>query len=399
VTAPEGIRLRHLGRLLGGLLRPPWSTGPWTLRRLAALIVFVPAFLLLQALHWIGLLLDEVLFRGYRDVEVTEPLFVVGLPRSGTSFVQRALADDDRFTTLRLWELLLAPSVTERKAWLALGTVDGWLGRPLGRLVRAFEGVAFRWMDEVHPVSLDAPEEDYFLLLPIFACFLLVVPFPYHSALWKLTRFDRLPAAERSSILAFYGACVQRHLYVVGPEKRLLSKNPSFTSMVGSLARAFPDARFLCCVRDPLRAVPSLLSSMRTGAAIFGWDPADPPLRDRFVEMMEGYADHAVATLDELPEDRRAFLPLGRLREDLEGRVSALYRRFGWELPDAFRDALRRRAERARSHRSRHGYSLDEFGLEPGDLSSRFRPLLRRFEEEGWGAGSSARGPGAPEGA
>ena len=83
--------------------------------KLGMLLFFVPALLLLQGAHWVGFLLDDLFFRGYRNITVRDPLFVVGLPRSGTSFLQRVLAQDsERFTTLRLWELILAPSVTER---------------------------------------------------------------------------------------------------------------------------------------------------------------------------------------------------------------------------------------------------------------------------------------------
>ncbi len=376
---PRPPRGRLLRRLLREALRAPGATGPLNARRLVALALFLPPFLVLQAVHWLGFLLDDLLFPGYRDVEVTEPLFVVGLPRSGTSFVQRVLAADERFTTLRLWELLLAPSVTERKAWLSLIAVDRAVGRPFGRLVGAIERLAFRWMDEVHPVSLSAPEEDYFLLLPAFACVLLVVPFPYHSAVWRLTRFDGLPREEREPLLAFYRSCLQRHLYVVGADKRLLSKNPSFTPMVRSLTERFPDSRVACCVRDPREAVPSLLSSLEDGARLFGWDPGEREVRDRFVAMMEGYARHALDVLDGPGADRSTFLPLGELRRDVKGRILAMYEAFGWEPSPGFREHLERMSERARSHTSGHSYTLEEFDLSADELKRRFAGLNSRF--------------------
>lgn len=368
-----------LRRLVRETLRRPDATGPSNLRRLAALTLFLPVFAALQGVHWLGFLLDDLLFPGYRDIEVREPLFVVGLPRSGTSFVQRVLAGDRRFTTLRLWELLLAPSITERKVWHILIAADRAVGRPLGRLVGAVETVAFRWMDEVHPVSLDAPEEDYLLLLPAFACFLLVVPFPYHRAVWRLSRFDELPAGEREPILAFYRSCIQRHLYVVGSGKRLLSKNPSFTPMVRSLAKRFPDARFACCVRDPREAVPSLLSSLEGGARIFGYHPSDTGVRDPLVEMLEFYARHVLTVLPTLPEDRRAFLPLTGVRDELRERVVGMYERFGWDVDPRFDEHLRTMARRARDHRSGHDYALEEFDLTPEEIDGRFPELDRRF--------------------
>lgn len=352
-----------------------------SLRRSLALAAFVPAFAALQAVHWIGLLLDEVLFSGYRDVRVREPLFVVGLPRSGTTFLHGVLArDEDRFTTLRLRELVLAPSITERRLLAAFRRLDDAVGRPAGRLVAALEGRISDWTEGIHPVSLDAPEEDYLLLLPLVACFLLVLPFPHARRVWKLSRFDELPREEREPIVSFYRACLQRHLYVVGDDRTLLSKNPSFTSFLRSLLETFPDARVVCCVRDPARAVPSQLSSLRPGARVFGWDPGEPPHRKRFLDLLAYYARHALSVLDELPPERKAFVRQEKLKEDARGTVLRVYERFGWTPGADFQRRLRRAHERGRRHRSRHRYSLEEFGLSEDGVRRRFPGLVERFD-------------------
>lgn len=376
-----------LGRLLRTTLFPASLAAilrPAGVRRWILLLLFLPLFLGLQLLHWVGLLLDEVLFPRYRGVEVREPLFVVGLPRSGTSYLQRVLAGDEaRFTTLRLWELLLAPSVTERRIWRALAGLDRLLGRPGWRLVRGLQSVLFRFMKDVHPVDLRDPEEDYLLLLPAFACFLLVVPFPHHPAVWELTRFDALDEVERLRLVRFYRSCIQRHLYVVGEDRLLLSKNPSFTPMIRSLGAVFPEARWICCLRDPAEGVPSLLSSLDDGARTFGWDVRTPELRDRFVDMLEHFAGHAVETLSALPAGRHAFVPLPSLRQDLRGTVEEVYRRFGWAPTRGFRARLDEEAERARRYRSGHDYSLSDFGLREEDVVPRFAPHLARFDLAG----------------
>ena len=367
-------------RLLRLTLFPGWPTGPRTPKRLGLLLLLIPVFLLLQGCHWVGFLLDEIFFRGYRKVAIREPLFVVGLPRSGTSFLQKTLAwDSERFTTLRLWELLFAPSVTERKIWQGIAAVDRALGRPFARLAGWGEKRGLRFLDVIHEVGLDDPEEDYFLLLPVFACFLLVVPFPYQEAIWRLSRFDELPARERRPILRFYKAALQRHLYVAGPGRQLLSKNPSFTPLLRSLAETFPDGRFLCCVRDPLEVVPSLLSSIRTGADLFGYDANDPRIRDRFVEMLEFFARHAVTTLAGFPDHRHAFVPLEEMRKDVKGFVLEVYRRFGWEAGHAFQGRLTEASRRGKQHMSRHDYSLEEFGLTGPAIRERFPELNARF--------------------
>jgi len=376
-----------IGRLLRGTLLPR-GAGPWSLRRLLVLPVFTLLFLALQTVHWVGFLLDEIFFRGYHRVEVREPLFVVGMPRSGTSFLQRVLAEDtERFTTLRLWELLLAPSVTERTLWLGLGRLDGLMGRPAGRLLDGLARRGFAFMDDVHPVDFQEPEEDYFLLLPAFACFLLVLAWPEHRSLWELARFDDLPEAVRRRLLGHYRRCLQRHLYMVGPEKRILSKNPSFTPMVRSLRETFPDAAFVGCVRDPLEALPSLLSSLEGGAALFGWDVAEPRHRDPFVTMLRDFALRLDEDVAAMP-DRALLLPLPELSADVPGTVRRIYGTFGWTPGPALEAALARRAARPPRAPSGHRYALQDFGLEPEDVRHRFREAYRRLDFVGSVAGS-----------
>jgi len=166
---------------------------------------------------------------------------------------------------------------------------------------------------------------------------------------------------------------------VAGPDKQLLSKNPSFTPFLRSLQETFPDGRFLCCVREPLQVVPSLLSSIRTGAEIFGYDPSDPKIRDRFVAMLEFFANHALATLEETPEEKHAFVPMNTMKVDVKGFVLGIYEKFGWDPDPGFQKRLAEESTRGRGYKSKHSYSLEEFGLTEDEIRQRFTALNARF--------------------
>ena len=347
---------------------------PASLQRTLALALFLPPFALLQMTHWLCLRLDDLLFPGYRKVEVLEPLFVVGLPRSGTTLLHRTLSlDEERFTTLKLWELLLAPSVVQRKVLGALGTLDRAVGRPVGRLVAWVERRVLGFMDDIHPTSLAEPEEDYLFLLPAFAAFILILAFPGHSRLWTVARLDAAEDDFRLGLIEFYRSCLQRHLYVAGTERRVLSKNPSFSSFVETLAQVFPDARFVACARDPREAVASQLSSLEDGASFFGWAVSDPTHRDRIVDTLVHYGDHLTAVLPTLGEARWAWCPLSSLNRELESEVTRIYGRLGWEPGAEFQRALAEAGERSREYRSGHTYELEQYGLRPALLLARFR--------------------------
>lgn len=395
--ASASPRWGPFGRLLRLAVPSLSAWRPWTARRMLALALVLPALLALQLVHWVGFLLDEVLFRGYRRIEIEEPLFVVGLPRSGTSFLQRVLALDERRTTMRLWQLVLAPSVTERRFYGALIRIDSAVGAPgrraLGWLGRRVTG----WMDDVHPVSLTEPEEDFLLLLPAFACFLLVLVFPLHPQVWSLVDIDGWEAADRRRLMSFYRSCLQRHLYAEragrGGTTTLLSKNPSFTGAVFALAEAFPGSRFACCVRDPREGVPSQLSAVDDGLRLFGTRADHPEIRDRFLGMMEHYASHAIRAGDDLPEDRWVFVRQPDLRADLLRVVEDAYVRFGWTMTTEFRERVAAVAKQSRAHRSTHSYSADALGLSGSELETRFQPFMARFDFGAVQDGSRSRTP------
>lgn len=364
-----------------GTLRPGPSEPPGAfLRRLLVIGLFLPPFALIQVVHWIGLLLDEVLFRGYRRVEIREPLFVLGVPRSGTTHLHRVLAQDPQYTTFSTWECLFAPSVAERRLWLGLGWIDARLGRPLGRLLGWLERRAFAGMAQVHSMSLADPEEDYFALMPVLACFILILPFPADAYLWRMGRFDQaMPAKERERLMAFYRGCLQRHLYVHGPEKRLLSKNAAFAPLAGSLQGAFPDARFLVCLREPAATLPSQLSSLEPGVRLFGVLGAVPDFRARLARQLGFYYANLEQSLADLPKHRCAWVTLDGLKADLAATLGAIYGQLGLTLCDRFRNRLSLEAELSRTYRSRHGYGLAQFDLAPDTLDAGLAEIYLRL--------------------
>jgi len=352
------------------------------LRHYAASAAVLLALPLLLAYHAVGFLLDELLFRGYRAVEVESPVFVLGPPRSGTTAVHEVLADDERFTTFRTWECFFGLSVTWRRFWRGVGRVDRRLGRPLGRLADFMTARLAGGLRDVHPVRLDAPEEDYFALLPLLWCFILVVPFPDAPWPWRWGRFDEaLSAREKARVMRAYRRAIQRHLYV-HRGKRYLAKNAAFAPLAHTLLDAFPDARVLCCLRAPRAALSSQLSSLHPALiAIHGnYD------RKRFAHRMTGlygfYYRNLFAALEQPGSHRAAWLPLPALAR-LGEAVEDAYRLLGLELTPAFRERLAFRAQQNRGWRSPHRHDPARLPVEDHVLRQAFGGLGDRFDFRG----------------
>ncbi len=348
-------------------------------QRLVIMLLFWPLFLVVQLINGAGLLLDYVLFPDFRRVSIREPLFVVGVPRSGTTFLHRLLALDDRFTTTALWELLFAPSISQRYFWTAIAGLDRALGRPLGRLLHWAERRLLGGLDGVHKTGLLDPEEDYLGLIPVWGCFLmvLVVPVP---ALWRLTFLDRDgSAAEKTRLMRAYRRFVQRHLYFHGQHKQLLSKNPSFTPWIETLSDAFPDARFIGCLRNPSQSVPSQINSILIGAKLFDGRDTTAYWRQGFLEMLDYYYRHLLDALAAMDSHQQAISVMETLACEPARTVLGFYQAFGWQAEQAFQERLAEQDRRARSYQSGHTYSLENLGVDADTLNAVFGWVYDRY--------------------
>ncbi|MBY6205001.1 sulfotransferase [Halomonas denitrificans] len=364
-------------RLWGSAMVSPFTEGR-RLRGAVLLVLAWPLFAGLQLLHAIGFLLDDVFFRGWRRVDVERPVFVVGPPRSGTTHLHHVLSADERFTTFRTWECLFGLSVTARKLLRGAAAVDRAIGRPVGRLGG---WIGRRWladMDDVHPFALDAPEEDFLALMPVMQCFILVAVFPAAPWLWRIARLDEQPEAVRRAWARYYANCVRRHLHAAGPGARFLSKNASFTGSLETLLDKFPDAVLLGCSRDPIKTVPSQMSSLEPGLRAVGFPDMPDELRDRLADLLRFYYLHQADVAKRHPQ-RVALLDNHALRDRLAESVTDAFEQVGLEMTPQFAASLDEASRASRGFSSGHRYSLADYGLDEVSLRTMFEPVYARY--------------------
>jgi omega-hydroxy-beta-dihydromenaquinone-9 sulfotransferase len=347
-------------------------------RRIAVLLINLLFYSLSEMVHWTCFILDELLFPDYRKIDVLEPVFIVGLPRSGTTHFHRLMAKDPRFTSFRLWEILLAPSIVQKKFFKALGVLDRKLGNPVSRFILQFEKEKLQ--NKFHEIGLFKPEEDDPILLHIFSSFFLFFIFPFDDEVNHFSRFDlEIPASERVRIMKFYKQCVQRHLYVFGKDKRFLSKNPAFTPKIQSIGETFPDAKVIYMARNPLQAVASGMS-IRSFWLDRLYSPLSPEAIQSFiVQRALFFYTYPLETLSAWPENRHALVNYDSLIADPEKTVLDVYKRLDMDVSTSYRTALSLDKIRSFAYRSRHHYASEDFGISRDTILSLFQNVLDQF--------------------
>jgi hypothetical protein len=175
-----------------------------------------------------------------------------------------------------------------------------------------------------------------------------------------------------------------------GPEKTHLSKNPLWAGRVASLIEAFPDAKIVVNVRDPRDTIPSLLKLMRSAWKQLGWEEVQ---QQRCLSVLVGQSwhtyRHPLEALEENSGTPGAVVDYRDLTSDPAATIERVYQDLGLPMSDAYRETLAGEGKRERKHKTRHSYSLEEFGLEGDAIRDELGDLFERFQ---WAAEDSMEG-------
>jgi len=351
----------------------------WNGRRVLVLGAFFVLFPVLETVIWIGFLLDNLLYGRHREQVVREPVFITGMFRSGTTFLHRLMAqDNDRFTTMAMWEILFAPSVTQRRIVNALVKP---LSAPFNLLANRMEA---RWHKQnvMHRVSMREPEEDEYLLLHIWSALTVGLSAGFLDEAMPYTYFDsQLPQKDRQRIMGFYQRSVQRYLFAHRTPQNMsyLAKNPALCPKLQTLHEFFPDAKIIYLVRNPLEVIPSFLSMMQFTWRVLGAPAEGLELRDYVLGMARHWYDYPLQYLDKMPDDSYVIVNYDDLIRDPSDTVRKIYQRLGLPISANFAQVLQCEADKARAYRSRHSYSLENLGLDREQILEKFQDIFQRF--------------------
>lgn len=299
--------------------------------------------------------------------EIRRPVFILGLPRTGTTALHALVAQDPANQSLEYW---LASSPKPRPPR------EQWEKDP--RFKEAAQGLGLTyWLDPglkaIHLLTADGPEECRLLLQHTFRD----DSFECNSTLPSYSKWyascDMRPAYRRHrELLKLIGS--------PSPDKRWVLKYPAHLRWLRELLEVYPDACIVQTHRDPARVLPSLCSLIAGWRGIYEDSPDRRAIAAWVVELWARTMEDAMQARRELGEHRFFDVAFRETVEDPATAVGRVYAHFGLDYPAGTASRLR---EWHRSHpQHRHGehrYSAADFGLEAGAMRERFSAYIERF--------------------
>src|SRR5262245_54079368 len=306
---------------------------------------------------------------GIAAEDVRRPIFITGMPRSGSTLLHGLLAQAPANRVPQTWEML-NPSPAPRRATYDHDPRIAKVERELWwfqRLSPSFQAI--------HDVGARMPEECVIILAHslVGSQFASMYDVPSYSR-WC----DAQDARPRYELHRRFLQHLQHHCR----GERWVLKAPVHLPHLGALLSVYPDARVIMTHREPLEVLGSECSLIATLRLTFT-DTVDPRRVGREVaDLMVEEIRRGLEARDTGGVAPEQFVDLvyADFASDPLAHVRHIYSEFGMTLTPAVETRMRRfLADTPKEKYGAHRYTLAEFGLDPEEEGERYAAYRDRF--------------------
>lgn len=287
--------------------------------------------------------------------------------------------DESRFTYFLLYHTFL-PSVVFYRFILFLKRIDRKLDWPLKRLFNWVEDRVFEGWADIHPMGFERSEEDEGLFVLSLMSPAIGLVCPWFGKMEWMWIADQLSERKKSAMMAYYRNTIQRFLYAWGPEKIFLSKNVISTGRIRMLLNEFPDARIIYPVRHPYKTIPSITSMFAAPWSVVAPDiPENSPEYRTWGDLSIAFYHHFFGISSELDMSKFFWVRYDDFVAQPRQTVLDIYSKFGWKVSDQMSGKLLEQTSKGRSYKSKHSYSLEQYGYDREEIYRQLKPVFKRF--------------------
>jgi hypothetical protein len=300
---------------------------------------------------------------------IRRPLFIVGLPRTGTTLLYGLLAEDPANRAPLSWETDDPCPPAETATYTTDPRIERTRKRfeQVGRLAPGFQ--------TIHPVGALMPQECIVPTASEFMSIRFEMSFDVESYDDWLLQQDMRPTYQHHR--RFLQHMQSRHM-----AERWILKSPGHLGPIDALFETYPDAMVVQTHRDPIRVIPSV-ANLEYTMRLVASDDVDPARVGRqMIHVWSTLLEQGMAARARHPdrESRILDLSMREITRDPIACVERVYRHFDLELSDAARVRMQRYVELHPKHEfGIHRYDLESFGLDEESVNAAFKGYRERF--------------------
>ena len=319
----------------------------------------------------------EALFNDHpeiADVQITAPIVIAGIPRSGTTNLSNIMASDSRLRALSFWETKTPfPSREDVQSAELSEEERAELGQQILADVYALMPMSKLMFD----ITFDAAMEEL-CFMAMAGCPVMYMPGTYTPE-WNHWFYNEMDPARMYSITR---RSLQALNWLQGQSKRWVLKSPHHLGFLPALNKAFPDAHLIVTHRDPAS---STVSNATMNAYTLREAHASPVPKHGYnvaIDMADGMIGGLVRDIHSLNLASETHVHFHEYMADVMGTLESIYETVELPFTDQARSELQAYID---AHpRGRHGGKLTynperDFGVTRDQIRQRYQEYIDKF--------------------
>lgn len=303
---------------------------------------------------------------------INQPVFIIGMPRTGTSILHALMHEDSSNRSPLAWECLLPHP---------LPTPENFNDNPQLDSIRKDFDQLFKLVPDFkkkHHMEADSPQECIGVNALDFNSFQLAAQLYVPSFLeWFFNE------ADRSSTMRFHKRFLQ-YLQSGGVKaERWLLKSPIHLMRLPEIFEIYPDARIIMTHRHPSKVVASAASLVSSVRSLYSDD--EDPLRTgiEHLGVWSSYFDRFLEDRKKLNKEEQIIdLQFEDFVKDQLGTVKKIYNKFDWNLDKASEERMAEfLAQNPKDKHGAHNYTLADFGLTDEQINEKYSNYTTFLEQ------------------
>ena len=304
----------------------------------------------------------SLIFQAHNEMEpkqVSKPIIVIGLPRSGTTFLFNLLSQDESNRSPLFWEMMKP---------IPLASKDSFSEHAKKMRADSILFLKDRFvpkLDDLHRIRSTSPEEC--LLIKVFALQSVLYFYMANTPSY----LEYLSNADTRVSYKWHHKFLSVLEHTCKPDRWLL-KDPSHLGNLEEILNFYPDACFIHIRRDPAETLPSicsLTSQVRRGFT------TNVDLRDLGKKTLEFWSksnEKNEIQKQKISSDRYLNIEYEDLVNDPINLVKEIYTKFSLSFDQPLINKMMSYVdEGSKEAKAKHSYSLEDYGLDKEEVHNK----------------------------